>query len=75
MADGLHPAWLGHMVWADIMIYTFKQVCGWGTLWYVAPLSKQAEAQQAGKVGRMPDRGEGQPREEDQGRVPGRGRG
>ena len=28
MADGLHPAWLGHMVWADVMIYTFKQVCG-----------------------------------------------
>lgn len=26
MPDGLHPAWLGHLLWADIMIYTFKKV-------------------------------------------------
>lgn len=26
MEDGVHPAWLGHMLYADIMIYTFKKV-------------------------------------------------
>ena len=26
MPDGLHPWPLGHLVWADVMIYTIKQV-------------------------------------------------
>jgi hypothetical protein len=26
MPDGLHPEWFGHLVWADVMIYTFKRL-------------------------------------------------
>ncbi len=26
MIDNLHPIWLGHRIWADVMIYTFKKV-------------------------------------------------